>query len=314
MSSGDFNSMLRVRGGFDRVFLLALLISAVLHAGTLYAANRWGGCVCHVGSVVCPKICEQPQPRIDLNLAQENQPPLPPPPPPPPKSRPKPKPKAAVIVENPRTDRPPAAPKAGKVVLPDEAFQQSAEPEAEITVQRPGLPEDAVVKMSEAEAPVIVTGEIFGRADELTPGPAGSFGLGGTGTATGIGPFGTERDGGGTGAPAELAPAPIEQPKPAPPPKPKGPTRPPKVINWTDPPYPEQARQQGVEGTVILRLTVGTRGRPGNVEVVRSSGHAGLDKAAIVHVRTAEFAPALEAGEPVAMTINFRVKFRLVNA
>jgi TonB family protein len=309
MSSADLNSLFRSRGGFDRVFFFALLISAVLHGGTLYAVNRWRGCVCQFGKVVCPKVCPQSQPRIDLTLAQEKQPP---PPLPPTNPKPKPKPKAAVIVENPRTDRPPAAPKAGKVVLPDEAFQHSAEPQAEITVDRPGLPEDAVVKMSEAEAPVIVTGEIFGRADELTPGPEGVFGLGGTGTATGIGPFGTERDGGGTAAPAEPVPAPIQVPAPAP--EPKGPTRPPEVLNWTDPPYPEQARQQGVEGTVVLRLMVGSEGHPRNVRVVRSSGHSGLDEAAVAHVKRAQFAPALEGGQPTAMNISFRVKFRLVNA
>jgi len=307
MSSVDLNSLFRSRGGFDRVFFSALLISAVLHGGTLYAVNHWRGCGCQFGKVVCPKVCPQSQPRIDLSLAQE----MPPPPPPPPNPKPKPEPKAAVIVENPRPDRPPAAPKAGKVVLPDEAFQQSAEPPAEITVDRPGLPEDAVVKMSEAEAPLIVTGEIFGRADELTPGPEGVFGLGGTGTATGIGPFGTEREGGGTAAPAEPAPAPTQQPAPA---EPKGPTRPPKVLNWTDPPYPEQARQQGVEGTVVLRLMVGAEGHPRNVRVVRSSGHSGLDEAAVRHVKMAQFAPALKAGEPTPMNINFRVRFRLVNA
>ena len=221
MSSADLNSLFRSRGSFDRVFFFALLISAVLHGGTLYAVNHCKGCGCQFGKVVCPKVCAQSQPRIDLNLAQEKQQP---PPPPPANPKPKPKPKAAVIVENPRPDRPPAAPKAGRVVLPDEAFQESAGPGAEITVDRPSLPEDAVVKMSEAEAPLIVSGEIFGRADELTPGPEGVFGLGGTGTAIGIGPFGTEREGGGTAAPAEPAPAPTQEPAPAP--EPKGPTRP----------------------------------------------------------------------------------------
>jgi protein TonB len=85
------------------------------------------------------------------------------------------------------------------------------------------------------------------------------------------------------------------------------------VLNWTDPPYPEQARQQGVEGTVVLRLTVRADGVPDGVRVSKSSGHTALDDAAVAHVRRARFAPALKDGEPVATSITFRVKFRLVN-
>jgi protein TonB len=195
--------------------------------------------------------------------------------------------------------------------LPDEAFESAPGPEAEITLDRPSLPEEVVVKESAVDAPVIVSGEIFGRADELAPGEPGVFGLGGTGTAVGLGPFGTEEDGEGAGtsdASAPVAPAAASAPKP------KGPSLPPRVINWTDPPYPEQARQQGVEGTVIVKLTITAEGRPRNVTVVRSSGHSGLDEAAVAHVRKTKFSPALKDGEPVRMHITFRVKFRLVNA
>jgi protein TonB len=84
-------------------------------------------------------------------------------------------------------------------------------------------------------------------------------------------------------------------------------------LDWTDPVYPAQARQQGIEGTVVLKLTVAADGRPTNVTVNRSSGSAALDEAAVEHVRKARFSPALKDGEPVAMTITFRVRFRLVN-
>ncbi len=297
------------RGGLcDRVLLVALLASAVLHAGTLYAANRWGDCICNIGKVVCPKMGQDCRPSVNLELVEKQMPKPPPPPPPPPK----PKPEPVVTVEEPKPDRPPAAPKAGRVVLPDEAFEQAPGPDAEIKLDRPSLSEDVVVKESEAEAPVIVSGEIFGRADELVPGEPGVFGLGGTGTGVGLGPFGTEEEGGGTGtgeAPAPVAPVP-EPPAP----RPKGPSQDPRVINWTDPPYPEQARQQGIEGTVILKLTITAEGGPCNVAVVRSSGHSALDEAAVAHVKKTKFSPALKHGDPVAVTITFRVKFRLVNA
>jgi protein TonB len=297
----------RSRGICDRALLVALLMSAVLHGGVLYGAERWGGCICSFGRVVCPKIGRDCQPRVDVKLVEEpdEEPPKPPPPPPP---RPKPKPRPAAIVEKPAPERPPAAPKAGKVVLPDEALAQKPARPAEIKLDRPGLPEDVVVKESEVDAPVIATGEIFGRAAELTPGEPGAFGLGGTGTAVGVGPFGTEKEGSGTSVVESPAPAP-----PSHPPKPRGPSRPPRVLNWTDPPYPEQARQQGIEGTAVLKLTVGADGRPGNAVVVRSSGNTALDQAALAHVKRARFSPALKDGKAVAMTITFRIRFRLVN-
>jgi len=305
---------LRGRAGSicDRSLLVALLFSIILHGGALYAAARWGDCLCSLGTVVCPKIGQDCEARVNVKLVgdPEQAPPKPPPP------RPQPRPEPVVIVEKPRPDRPLAAPKAGKVVLPDEALREQPARPAEIRLDRPGLPEDVVVKASDVAAPVIATGEIFGRANELTAGDPGVFGLGGTGTAVGLGPFGTEEHGSGTGVPVAASPAPAPTPTPEPPPpppQPKGPSRPPRVLNWTDPPYPEQARQQGIEGTTVLKLTVAAGGMPRNVVVARSSGHTALDQAAVAHVERTRFSPALEDGEAVAMTITFRVKFRLVN-
>ena len=295
----------------DHVLAISLAASVLLHSAGLFAAYHWSPCVCNFGSVVCPKVCDEPRPRLNVELSDLKPPP---PPPPNPKLGPRPEPKPVVIAAQ-RPGAPLAAPKRGNVVLPDEAFQRSAEPQAEITVDRPQLPYDAVVRESEAGAPPIATPEIFGRADRLTSSPPGVFGLGGTGEeATGIGPFGTAEEGGGTGwtAPGPL-PLPAVQTEPEPP-RPKGPTRDPRVVNWTDPPYPEQARQQGIEGTVVLKLTVTSRGRPAKVSVYRSSGHGALDTAAVSHVKQAEFFPALEDGTPVDRIITFRVRFRLVNA
>lgn len=299
-----------LRYRIDRVLAISLLASVALHSGGLYATYRWGSCVCNFRSVLCPRECREPRPPLDIELSKLKQPP----PPPDPKPRPKPEQKPVVVAER-KPREPLAAPKRGNVVLPDEAFQESAEPPAEISVDRPQLPEDVVVRESEAGAPPIATAEIFGRADQLTSGPAGVFGLGGIGEeATGIGPFGRAEKGTGTGQ-AAPEPVPIVQPEPKPePPKPKGPTRHPKVLNWTDPPYPEQARQQGIEGTVVLKLTVTSEGRPVRVSVHRSSGHVALDTAAVSHVKEAEFLPALEDGTPVDRVISFKVRFRLVNA
>jgi TonB family protein len=300
-----------LRYRIDRVLAISLFTSLLVHSGGLYAAYRWSPCVCHFGSVVCPKVCSEPAPPLDIELSKLSQPP---PPPPKPKPRPRVEPEPVVIAEH-KPEAPLAAPTRGSVVLPDEAFETSTEPPADITLDRPQLPEDVVVRESQARAPAIATAEIFGRSDQLTPGPAGVFGLGGTGKeATGIGPFGTAESGSGSGQAGPRA-VPIVEPQPeAEPPKPKGPTRDPKVVNWTDPPYPEQARQQGIEGTVVLKLTVTSKGRPAKVAVYRSSGHVALDTAAVSHVRQAKFLPGLREGTPVDRVITFKVRFRLVNA
>ena len=288
----------------DSLLLIMLVVSAVFHGSALYVGHRWGDCLCRIGKVVCPKICFESEARVDLVLK-----PAPPPAPAPPRPKPKPQ----VVAPKP-PDKPLAAPKRGRVVLPDEALKPRTEPPKETTARLPSLPEDVIVRQSDAQSPVVATLEVFGRAGDLSAGPPGEFGLGGTGKATGAGPFGTAEDGGGSAGTSALAPAPPPPPKPEPPTRPKGPSRPPKVLNWIGPPYPERARQQGVEGTVVLRLTVGADGLPGNVRVSRSSGHAALDEAAIAHMRRARFSPALKDGKAVPMPMTFRVKFHLVNA
>jgi protein TonB len=289
------------------LLLLAVGLSVFLHTSGLYAAVRWGGCICNISKVVCPKICSDPMPRINIELAQVK-------PPPPPRAEPRP----AVVVQQPRNDRPAPAPKAGKVVLPDEAFKPVAPRRAEARLNSPALPKEVVVKSSDATGPVIVSAEIFSRADSLQPESKGSYGLGGTGSAT-SGPFGVAKEGDGTSTTQPLPAPKVEpptkpDPKPEPPPtpRPRGATQPPRVLDWTDPPYPSQARQQGVEGTVKLRVMVSSDGHAENVRVVQSSGNSVLDDAAVSHVRQARFSPALRNGVPVAMTIAFRVRFRLV--
>lgn len=286
----------------DPLLLAMLAVSAALHGGALYASNQWGDCLCRLGKVVCPKICYQQETRIDLELK----------PPPPPQPQPRPKPQALAPE---RPDKPRAAPKRGRVVLPDEALKPPPAVPRETTARLPSLPEEAVAKESETQAPMAATPEIFGRAHELSAGPPGEYGLGGTGKGTGSGGFGAAEEGSGSaGGNAATAPPPPPPPKPEPPPKPKGPSHPPKVLNWTDPPYPEQARQQGVEGTVTLRLTVERDGAAREVRVSRSSGHPALDEAAVAHLRHIRFSPAVKDGVPVATTITFKVKFRLVNS
>ena len=84
------------------------------------------------------------------------------------------------------------------------------------------------------------------------------------------------------------------------------------VVNpW--PRYPPLARRRGIEGEVLLRVSVGLDGTAERVEVLRSSGHALLDRAAAEALARWHFEPARAAGQPVAGTVEIPVTFRLTD-
>jgi periplasmic protein TonB len=85
------------------------------------------------------------------------------------------------------------------------------------------------------------------------------------------------------------------------------------VINGTKPDYPLTARKQGIEGKVMLRVTVGTDGRITSVIVVQSSGHAMLDKAARDGVARWRFSPARRATGAIASVVDVPIEFKLNN-
>jgi protein TonB len=87
----------------------------------------------------------------------------------------------------------------------------------------------------------------------------------------------------------------------------------PLILSKSDPVYPSAARQAGLEGTVILRIQILANGRPGDIAVARSTGHAILDEAAITAVEKWRFVPAKDraSGRTVACTTTLPVSFHL---
>jgi protein TonB len=86
----------------------------------------------------------------------------------------------------------------------------------------------------------------------------------------------------------------------------------PKPIVRVPPDYPEEARRNGVQGTVYVRAIVGRNGVPAKVGIPKGKGVApGLDSAAVKAVRRWRFFPAKVKGEPVAVWIMLPVKFSL---
>lgn len=88
----------------------------------------------------------------------------------------------------------------------------------------------------------------------------------------------------------------------------EAPPRPRRAIR---PDYPQGARQRGEQGEVVLELEVAADGACSSVRMVRSSGFAELDAAAIKAVRAAKFIPAQAAGRAVAAVARLTVTFVL---
>lgn len=87
----------------------------------------------------------------------------------------------------------------------------------------------------------------------------------------------------------------------------------PRILSKVEPEYPEDARQEGISGTVGVKVEVLENGRPGEVRIARSSGRQSLDEAALQAVRQWRFVPAQEtgSGQAVRCFTTFSVVFEL---
>lgn len=84
-----------------------------------------------------------------------------------------------------------------------------------------------------------------------------------------------------------------------------------QISRRVDPTYPPSARRAGEEGSVQLRILVDERGLPGEVQIVKSSGFARLDQAAIEAVRRWRFVAASNGSQPVVAWTQVAITFRL---
>ncbi|HCF58748.1 MAG TPA: energy transducer TonB, partial [Myxococcales bacterium] len=74
--------------------------------------------------------------------------------------------------------------------------------------------------------------------------------------------------------------------------------------------YPEEARKLGIEGQVILELTIDATGKVTQARLVKRAGH-GFDEAALEAVRRFAFKPGTEGGEPIVTEITYTYTFQL---
>lgn len=88
----------------------------------------------------------------------------------------------------------------------------------------------------------------------------------------------------------------------------------PCCITRSQPPYPKEAILYGWEGSVVVRVLVGTDGLASMVTVRTSSGYKTLDDTAAEAVRRWRFSPARIDDNPVESYYDVRVKFSLDEA
>lgn len=166
-----------------------------------------------------------------------------------------------------------------------------------------------------------------GSGGPLAPG--GSGGVAGSGIGTGPGAYVNPGNGGGTGGSGTgtassghgagdghaVQPAQVHEnrpPAPAPPkPAPKGESRDALLSHQMKPAYPQDAREEGAEGTVMLDITVSEDGRVTSARVDKGSGDRRLDRAAVEAVQKWTYEPCLKDGVPVASSMRVRVEFHL---
>ena len=78
--------------------------------------------------------------------------------------------------------------------------------------------------------------------------------------------------------------------------------------------YPDAARREGWEGTVMVEVAVDEEGRPQSSRVYQSSGFAALDRAALDNIqRRCRFHPARRGAASVVTSIKIPVVFRLAD-
>lgn len=84
-----------------------------------------------------------------------------------------------------------------------------------------------------------------------------------------------------------------------------------RLIKSERPQYPQVARREGWEGTVVLRITVGAGGDVEHVKTQTSSGFPALDESAARSVKTWRFDPARDGEFRIATVVDLPITFNL---
>lgn len=114
--------------------------------------------------------------------------------------------------------------------------------------------------------------------------------------------------------PVETPPPPVAAPAPVAPPAP-APVTPPSAnaayLKNPAPEYPQMAQRRGWEGTVLLRVEVLASGKPGQIQIQKSSGRDALDTAALAAVKRWSFVPAKQGDVAQSGWVSVPIDFKL---
>lgn len=185
---------------------------------------------------------------------------------------------------------------------------EETEPEAAAAVEETS-DSDAIFEANKEEKPAVVKKQ---QVKPVVKSSGKGKGTGqGSGTGSGIGPGSGSGSGGGhgsghgTGTGSGSGPGSGIKSSPA---------VPPRIIKSYQPPYPSAERNAGVEGTVSIRLLIGTDGSVEDVTVTSSSGNANLDNAAVAACRKWRFTAAKNSsGLPVRCYASIPIIFKIGN-
>lgn len=83
------------------------------------------------------------------------------------------------------------------------------------------------------------------------------------------------------------------------------------VVSKVPPQYPPDARDQRIQGVVVLRAVIDKEGNVANLQLI--SGHPALAPAAIDAVKQWKYRPYLLNGDPVEVETQIQVNFTLMN-
>jgi TonB family protein len=101
----------------------------------------------------------------------------------------------------------------------------------------------------------------------------------------------------------------VKEAEPAPEAKPAVVTMP-EIVHFENAPYPPEAEKAGIQGNVVLKLTIDKEGSVTAAEVLEPAGH-GFDEAAQAAALRFKFKPATRDGVPFAAKIKYSYAFTL---
>jgi TonB family protein len=82
-----------------------------------------------------------------------------------------------------------------------------------------------------------------------------------------------------------------------------------KILSKVDPEYPQEAKDQRVQGDVMLQVTVSKEGNVSDARVLR--GHDLLNAAALNAVKQWKYSPTYLNGDPVPVIATVTISFKL---